>query len=63
MKRLALLAVTAFLAVILSACGENAEKKAENNATTTVEHQDQNKPADTTGTTDTSKPADQTSGQ
>lgn len=27
MKRLALLAMTGFLAVILSACGENAEKK------------------------------------
>ncbi|KTC86421.1 hypothetical protein [Legionella brunensis] len=56
MKRLALLAVTAFVAVLLSACGENAEKKAENNAATTVEQQDQSKPADTTGTTpDTTK--------
>jgi uncharacterized lipoprotein YehR (DUF1307 family) len=27
MKRLALLAVAAFMAVLLSACGENAEKK------------------------------------
>ncbi|WED43732.1 hypothetical protein [Legionella cardiaca] len=60
MKRLALLAVTAFMAVLLSACGESAEKKAENNATTTVEQQDQNKPADTT--TDTTK-TDQTTGQ
>ncbi|KTD12178.1 hypothetical protein [Legionella jamestowniensis] len=48
MKRLALLAVTAFLAVILSACGDNAEKKAENNATTTMEQQDHNKATDTT---------------
>ena len=40
MKRLALLAVTALMAVLLSACGDNAEKKAETNATT-VEQQDQ----------------------
>lgn len=32
MKRLALLAITGFLAVVLSACGESAEKKAEDNA-------------------------------
>lgn len=41
MKRLALLAVTAFMAVLLSACGDNAEKKVETKATTTVEQQDQ----------------------
>ncbi|ASQ45351.1 hypothetical protein [Legionella clemsonensis] len=62
MKRLALLAVTAFLAVILSACGENAERKAENNATTTMEQQDQNKATDTTGTTDANK-TEHTTGQ
>lgn len=61
MKRLALLAVTAFMAVILSACGENAEKKAEDNAATTVEQQ-QPQDQGTTGATDTSKPAEQ-SGQ
>lgn len=55
MKRLALLALSAFIAVTLSACGDHAEKKAESNAATTVEQQDQNKPADTTGTTDTTK--------
>lgn len=32
MKRLALLAVTAFMAVVLSACGDNAEKKMEDQA-------------------------------
>jgi hypothetical protein len=32
MKRLALLTITAFLAVVLSACGEHAEKKAEDGA-------------------------------
>lgn len=37
MKRLALLAVTAFMAVILSACGESAQKKAENNATSSTQ--------------------------
>lgn len=42
MKRLALLAVTAFMAMVLSACGDNAEKRAEDNAATTVEQsQDQ----------------------
>ncbi|MDP1601976.1 MAG: hypothetical protein Q8M03_01800 [Legionella sp.] len=37
MKRLALLAVSAFMALLLSACGDNAEKKAEDNAATAVE--------------------------
>lgn len=37
MKRLALLAVTAFLAVMLSACGDNAEKKMEEGAPTATE--------------------------
>lgn len=32
MKRLALLVITGFLAVVLSACGERAEKKAETGA-------------------------------
>lgn len=40
MKRLALLAITACLAVVLSACGESMEKKEENKATTTVQPQD-----------------------
>ncbi|MCC5016096.1 MULTISPECIES: hypothetical protein [Legionella] len=59
MKRLALLAVTACLAVLLSACGDKAEKKAEDNAATTVE---QTQPAGTTDTTtpsDANKPAEQ----
>ncbi|KTD25018.1 Uncharacterised protein [Legionella lansingensis] len=48
MKRLAFLAVTAFLAVLLSACGESAEKKAEDGAATTVEQQQQQgQPSDT----------------
>lgn len=47
MKRLALLAVTAFVAVLISACGENAEKKAETGATNSVQQQG----TDTTGTT------------
>ncbi|MDI9819146.1 MULTISPECIES: hypothetical protein [unclassified Legionella] len=42
MKRLALLAITAIVAVSLSACGDRAEHKAENEAATTVEHQDHN---------------------
>ncbi|WP_156812550.1 hypothetical protein [Legionella tunisiensis] len=58
MKRLALLAVTACLAVLLSACGDKAEKKAENNAATTVEQQTQ--PTDaTTAPSDANKPAEQ----
>ncbi|CDZ78539.1 hypothetical protein BN59_02849 [Legionella massiliensis] len=40
MKRLALLAITGFLAVVLSACGESAEKKAENGATSAVQSQE-----------------------
>ena len=32
MKRVALLAVTAFMAVVLSACGERAEKRVETTA-------------------------------
>ena len=40
MKRLALLAITAFMAVVLSACGDNAEKKVENGATSTQQSQD-----------------------
>lgn len=40
MKRLALLAVTAFMALVLSACGDNAEKKMEDQAATTEHSQD-----------------------
>ena len=40
MKRLALLAITAFMAVVLSACGESAEKKVETGATSTQQSQD-----------------------
>lgn len=40
MKRLALLTITACLAVVLSACGQSAEKKEENGATSTVQSQD-----------------------
>jgi ABC-type enterochelin transport system substrate-binding protein len=39
MKRLALLAVTAFVAVLISACGENAERKSETGATNAVQQQ------------------------
>jgi PBP1b-binding outer membrane lipoprotein LpoB len=39
MKRLALLAATAFMALLLSACGDNAEKKAEDKAATEVQQE------------------------
>ncbi|MDX1836586.1 hypothetical protein DIZ81_00800 [Legionella taurinensis] len=55
MKRLALLAVSSFLAVLLTACGDNAEKKAEDNAATNVEQ--------TTTTTPAPAPADQNNNQ
>lgn len=68
MKRLALLTFTAFLAVVLSACGPQSEKKVEENATVTTDQPTQpTQPGtdtmDTTGTngttgttTDTTKP-------
>lgn len=59
MKRLALLAVTACLAVLLSACGDKAEKKAEDNAATTVEQTQPASTTDTTAPSDTNKPAEQ----
>lgn len=55
MKRLALLAVSSFLAVLLTACGDNAEKKAEDNAAANVEQ--------TTTTTPAPAPADQNTNQ
>ncbi|KTD16519.1 hypothetical protein [Legionella jordanis] len=55
MKRIALLAVTAALAVLISACGNQSEKKAENGAATTTEQtQGQN-----TGTTDNTNKTNQ----
>jgi PBP1b-binding outer membrane lipoprotein LpoB len=53
MKRLALITMTAFLALVLSACGERVEKKTETNTVDTT----QPAPADstTTTTTDTTK--------
>ena len=59
MKRLALLAVTACLAVLLSACGDKAEKKAEDNAATTVEQTQPAGKTDTTTPSDANKPAEQ----
>lgn len=55
MKRLALLTITAFLALVLSACGENAGKKADTSTTTTTTTQQPAQPASDTGT-----PADNT---
>ena len=57
MKRLALLTVTAFMAVILTACGENAQKKAETSATTSTQSHD------ATGAAGTSTPSTTQSGQ
>jgi PBP1b-binding outer membrane lipoprotein LpoB len=58
MKRLALLAVTVFLAVLLFACGDKAEKKVEDNATIA----EQARPVTSTTTpSDANKPADQSS--
>lgn len=57
MKRLALLAVTAFMAVLLAACGDNAEKKVETNAASTVEQQNNTAPADTNKTMDNNSAA------
>lgn len=39
MKRLALLAATAFMAMVISACGESAEKKAETGAPSPAQQQ------------------------
>jgi len=41
MKRLALLVVSACMALVLSACGDNAEKKVEDSSAATVEQTDQ----------------------
>ncbi len=49
MKRLALLAATALMAVVISACGGNAEKKADTGAGATQQEQG----TGTTGTTGT----------
>ncbi|WP_028387802.1 hypothetical protein [Legionella fairfieldensis] len=40
MKRLALLAVAACMAVILSACGENTQRKVEDSSMTGTQQQD-----------------------
>lgn len=66
MKRLALLVVSACMALVLSACGDNAEKKVDTNAANTVEQTDQSntqlndaaKDADSKLSDDTAKPAD-----
>ena len=46
MKRLALLAASACMAVALAGCGDNAEKKVEDNATTIEQTQPQTPPQD-----------------
>lgn len=59
MKRLALLVITGFLAVVLSACGEKAEKKAESGAATAVQQGDSTGDAGAAGgaPNDAAKPA------
>lgn len=54
MKRLALLVITALVALTLTACGDNAEKKVESKAADTLEQTStpEAKPADATLTTD-----------
>lgn len=56
MKRLALVTMTAFLAVVLSACGERVEKRTDTTTTTDTNQPAQTAPADnSTTTTETTK--------
>lgn len=57
MKRLGFLTTMACLALFMSACGENAEKKVESGATTTIEQTttDQKKTPETETTADPTK--------
>ncbi|MBA3537755.1 MAG: hypothetical protein H0T84_14295 [Tatlockia sp.] len=53
MKRLALITMTAFLALVLSACGERVEKKTETNTVDTTQPAPANSSTTTTESTKT----------